>query len=133
MDLYICTHTHMYYSLAIIGFVYHMCITLMMMFWMLNIIHIFLRIVFPFMSQKIDGKLFLLQILEVVGSVILCSIAPIVYASTSQYQITRFPPLLCVPTEDVYFYTISIPLCTILTIGVNLLVITMWKIHKVVM
>jgi len=113
------------------GFLYHMCVILMMIFWMLNVVHIFLKIVFPFVSRRIDEKLQLLHITEVVGSVILCSLAPIIYISTSQYKMTRFPPLLCVPSIDVYFYTISIPLCIILTIGVNLLIITLWKIHKV--
>ena len=104
----------------------------MLVFWMLNIFHIFLRVTFPLQTKYIiEKRLSLFHVLEVTGSFVLCSLAPIVYLSTSQYQVTRFPPLLCVPTEKFYFYTLSLPLSLTLSIGINLLIVTLWNIHKV--
>jgi len=122
---------HITFYLYHLGFVNHLFLVLMMVFWMLNIFHIFLRVTFPLQTKYyIEKRLSLLHVIEVAGSFILCSVAPIIYVSTSQYEMTRFPPLLCVPTEEFYFYTLSLPLCFTLTIGINLLIVTLWKIHQ---
>lgn len=48
------------------------------------------------------------------------------------YGLTRFPPILCTPTDaDVTFYSVVLPIDISLMIGCTLLVIMFWIVHKV--
>jgi len=70
---------------------------------------------------------------EVFGSVILCSLAPTIFVSVSEYTLARYPPLFAIPSRDVSFYTIILPLTIVLASGVNLTFYTFWTIHKVML
>ena len=65
------------------------------------------------------------------GSVALCSLAPIIYISGSEYSIARFPQVITFPSAEMTFYTVLIPLAVILAVGVNLVFYTFFTIHKV--
>ena len=69
--------------------------------------------------------------MEVLGSIILCSLAPIVVVTTSEYTLSRFPPLFALPSQHVIFYTIILPLTIILAVGVNLTIYSFIRIHMV--
>ena len=69
--------------------------------------------------------------MEVFGSILLCSLAPTVFVSVSEYTLSRFPPLFARPSKDVSFYTIILPLSILLAIGVNLMIYSLIAIHKV--
>ena len=93
----------------------------------------FIKITLPFWSRKLDRKhtKIILHVTEVIGAFILCGLAPIVYVSVSKYYFTRLPPLLCVPSKEVYFYTVCLPLCVTFGAGVILAIIMFWILHKV--
>ena len=101
--------------------------------WLLHLIHLFIKITLPVWSRKLDRKQtkIILHITEVTGAFTLCGLAPIVYVSVSKYSFAQFPPLFCIPSKEVIFYTICIPLCIIVGIGVILAIIMFWKLHKV--
>ena len=65
------------------------------------------------------------------GSVVLCSLAPIIYISGSEYGISNFPLVITFPSPEMSFYSILIPLDMILAVGVNLIFYTFFTIHKV--
>lgn len=69
--------------------------------------------------------------MEVFGSIVLCSLAPTVFVSVSEYTLSRFPPLFARPSRDVSFYTIILPLSILLAIGLNLMIYSLIAIHKV--
>ena len=102
-------------------------------FWLLHLIHLFIKIYLPIWSRKLDRKQtkLILHLTETVGAIILCSLPSIVYVSVSEYSFGRFPPMLCVPSGVVTFYTMCLPLCVLLGSGVILTVIMFWKLHKV--
>ena len=102
-------------------------------FWLLHLIHLFIKIIFPLWSRKLDEKQtrITLHVIEAVGAFILCGLAPIAYISTSKYVFGRFPPLICVPSKDVYFYTVCLPMCIMIGTGVILTIIMFWMLHKV--
>ena len=117
----------------IIGFVFHWTIMLMAAFWVLHALHVFLKIIFPLWSRKLDVKQtkITLHVVEAVGAFILCGLPPIAYISTSKYSFGRFPPLLCVPSKDVFFYTVLVPMCIMMGTGVILTIIMFSMLHKV--
>ena len=102
-------------------------------FWLLHIIHLFIKIKLPLWSRKLDKKRtkIILHITEVPGAIILCCLAPVVYISVSEYSVGRFPLLLCIPSKEVNFYTVCIPLCVMIGSGVILAIIMFWMLHRV--
>ena len=101
--------------------------------WFLHLFHLFLGVAFPFRSKFLNEKKCKLKIhvLEVLGSIVLCSLAPTIFVSVSEYTLGRFPPLFALPSRRVAFYTILLPLAVILACGVNLTFYTFLSIHKV--
>ena len=89
--------------------------------------------VFPFWSKFLNEKKWKvrLHIVEVLGSIVLCSLAPTVYVSVSTYTLARFPAVLIFPGAKVIFYTILLPLVITLAVGTNLIFFTFFTIHKV--
>ena len=50
------------------------------------------------------------------------------------YNSFRFPPLLCTGTNvDAYFYSTVFPFCTIVSLGLTLLLITFWTVRNILM
>ena len=48
------------------------------------------------------------------------------------FSVTRFPPLLCTGTsKDATFYPLILPILIILMVGMTILIIVFWIIHKV--
>ena len=91
-------------------------------------------VVFPFWSKFLNEKKWKIRlyVVEMFGSVILCSIAPVIFISTSYYGISRFPQVISFPAAEMTFYSVLIPLAMILTVGVNLVFYTFFTIHKVI-
>ena len=118
-----------------IGFVFHFCTVFMSVVWFLHLFHLFLGVVFPFWSRFLSEREWKirLHVVEVFGSVILCSLAPTIFVSVSEYTLGRFPPLLTLPSRDVSFYTIILSLTIVLASGINLTFSTFWTIHKVML
>ena len=119
----------------LIGFVFHFCWVFISVLWFLHLFHLFLGVVFPFWSRFLSEQKWKirLHVVEVIGSVILCSLAPTIFVSVSEYTLARYPPLFAIPSRDVSFYTIILPLTIVLASGVNLTFYTFWTIHKVML
>ena len=49
---------------------------------------------------------------------------------TYKYNLSRFPPTLCKSSSDMWFYT-AVIIDVILAIGVCLLIVVFWTIHRV--
>ena len=93
----------------------------------------FIKIALPIWSRKLDRKQtkIILHVTEVTVAFILSGLAPIIYVSVSDYSFGRFPPIICVPSKEVNFYTICLPLCVLVGSGVILTIIMFWMLHKV--
>ena len=102
--------------------------------WFLHLFHLFLLVSFPFWSESLREQKWKirLHVVEVFGSVVLCSIAPVTFISVSEYTITRLPPLFPWPSSDVMFYSIILPNTILFAIGVNLTVYSLMSIRKVI-
>ena len=68
---------------------------------------------------------------EVAGAIFLCTLAPMLNVIFSKYQFGQFPPVICVPSKEVSFYTICLPLCIVIGTGVILAIIMFWMLYKV--
>ena len=115
------------------GFLLHFCLPFATVTWFLHLFHFFLGVAFPFWTRSFNESewKFRLHIMELFGSIILCSLAPTVSIATSEYTLSRLPPLFALPSQHVIFYTIILPITIILAIGVNLAIYSLISIHKV--
>ena len=116
----------------ITGVIFHWSLMLLAVLWLLHLIHLFIKIVFPIWSRKLDRKQtkIILHVTEVTGAFILCGLVPIIFVSVSEYSFFQFPPIYCAASRQVVFYTICLPLCVILASGVILAIIMFWTLHK---
>ena len=102
-------------------------------FWLLHFVHLFIKIAFPMWCRKLDRKniKLILHVVEVAAAIFLCSLSPTLFVIFSKYRFGRLPPLICIPSKEVSFYTICLPLCIIMAIGMILAVIMFWILCKV--
>ena len=116
-----------------IGFVYQWALVLLAELWLLHLIHLFIKIAFPIWARKLDRKQikFILHVVEVSGAVFLCTLAPTLHIIFSKYQFGRFPPILCIPSKEVSFYSVCLPMCVILGVGTILAILMFWMLYKV--
>ena len=121
-----------FYS-SFVGYLFHFCFVYIAVIWLLHLFHLFLGVVFPFWSKFLNEKKWKvrLHIVEVLGSIVLCSLAPTVYVSVSTYLLARFPTVFIFPGAKVIFYTIVLPLAVTFAVGTNLIFFTFFTIHKV--
>lgn len=115
------------------GFAVHFSSQFMALTWFLHLLHLFLGLAFPFWSQFLNERKWKirLHIFELLGSVLLCSLAPVIYVSTSDYTIVQFPPLFSLPSREVSFYTFTLFIAIIMAAGVSLIFINFYIISKV--
>ena len=61
-----------------------------------------------------------------------CGLLPsIVIVSTSGYQFIGFPPVCNYEMPDVFFYTLIFPMSIEATVGLCMLLVSLWLLHKV--
>ena len=128
-----CYKINAFKDFFISGIVFHWGLVLLGAFWMLHLIHLFIKIVSPIWSRKLDRKQtkMVLHVTEVTGAFVLCGLAPIIFLSVSHYSFALFPPIICFPSKEVNFYTMCLPLCIMIGTGVILAIIMFWVLHKV--
>ena len=102
--------------------------------WFLYLFHLFLVVSFPFWSKFLSEQKWKirLHVVEVFGSVVICSIAPIIYISVSEYTFSRLPPLFDRPSRDATFYSIVLPNIILMAVGINLTIYSLISIRKVI-
>ena len=48
------------------------------------------------------------------------------------YGFSRFPPIICIGTDsDSVFYSLVLPLIILLAIGITIIILLFWFVHKV--
>ena len=105
----------------------------MMLYWLLHLIHLFLKFVFPFSIRRIDTKQWKrgFHVGEVILVNVVTSIAPICVLTASKYYPYGYPPNLCIPNASLTFYTILVPITIILCVGTCLILLMFWRLQLV--
>ena len=107
--------------------------------WFCHVVSLFWGIQFPFHARsfKAANRLKYIHIAMVAVSLVLPTI-PVIVAftagspSTRGFGITRFPPITCTSLQrDPTFYSLVLPINILIGIGVPLVIIIFWTIHKV--
>ena len=118
-----------------IGATFQFCLILMSIFWLFHLFHVFLKVVFPVKSRFLTTRKWnrKLHIAEILVSILISALGPAtVWIAGIKYGFSFFPPLLCLPTSRAFvFYTMSVPLMILLTLGLNMTATIIWTLLKV--
>ena len=115
------------------GFVYQAGFLIFSGFWLLFIIHLFIKLVFPIRARNLDNHRHRrkIHVIEIVGIVLVGLFIPSVIVGTTKYNIGNFPPTQCSSNADVSFHTLILPTIIVMTTGVILILLSFMSIHRV--
>ncbi|XP_065890192.1 uncharacterized protein [Dysidea avara] len=134
-----CSHDDLFSTVAepsafceVYGFTYQGGILIFSGFWLLFIIHLFLKLVFPIRARNLDhhphrGKI---HAAEIILIVLVGLLVPSIIVGTSKYNIANFPPTQCAGDADVSFYTLILPTIIVMATGVILILLTFTSIQR---
>jgi len=107
--------------------------------WFCHVVSLFWGIQFPFHARlfKTTGRIKYIHITMVIVGLVLPTL-PVIVAFTAGnpssrgFRPTRFPPILCTSLQrDPTFYSLVLPINILIAVGVPLVIIIFWTIHKV--
>jgi len=105
--------------------------------WFCHVVSLFWKIPFHAKSFEATHCLKYIHIAMVIVGLVLPTL-PVIVAftagnpSSSGFVLTSFPPILCTRLQrDPTFYSLVLPINILLAIGIPLLIIIFWIIHKV--
>jgi len=120
------------------GMVFYYGLFQLAMWWFLHVVSLFWKIRFPFHARSFETahRLKYIHIAMVIVGLVLPTL-PVIVAFTAEnpstrgFGLTRFPPILCTSLQrDSTFYSLVLPINLLIAIGVPLLIIMFWIIHK---
>ncbi len=116
----------------ITGVVWQYCLLNITLCWLFHVSSIFWKVTFPFQARKYQPHQKYFHVVLGVASLLIPIPSIIAAFATKGYSIIRFPPLLCGVTDlNTQYYSLWLLLNIILGVGITLLIITAWKVHKV--
>ena len=121
------------------GIVIYYALFQLAVWWFCHVVSLFWKIRFPFHARSFETthRIKYIHIAMVIVGLVLPTLPVIVAFTTGTpttrgFGMTRFPPILCTGLQrDATFYSLVLPINIALAIGVPLLIIIFWIIHKV--
>lgn len=129
------------------GIVLYYCMLQLNIWWVFHVCVLFWKVRFPFHSLKNAHRMFKIHLtLVVLGIIIplLPVIATIAHSQTPGFYtrndfpeglgfgLAQFPPILCYTLDkDIVFYSFILPVTFLMFVGITVLLITIWIVHKV--
>ncbi len=132
----------------IAGIIVHYCSVQINIWWVLHVSSMFMTVVFPYRTRalRISKKLTYIHVACVLVGLFLPAI-PIVAAMSHHaveakpgamlqgrlgFGLVSSPPFLCNGIDaDVTFYSLILPNIILVQIGITMLILTIWYVHKV--
>ena len=104
------------------GFIIHVGIMCFSGFLICHMAHLLFILAFPLKAKNFMSKYSkIAHIVEVVVVLIVSGLPGVIVLSISKYQFDRFPPTICYPNINVFFYTFTMPLQICATIKLAML------------
>ena len=119
------------------GIVFYYGLFQLIVWWFCHEVSLFWTIRFPMHARTFETsrRVKYVHITMVVVGLVLPTLPVIVTFTTgdpSGFGMTRFPPILCTGLQkDSTFYSLVLPINILMIIGIPLLIIIFWTIHKV--
>ena len=101
--------------------------------WVAQLTYMVILLYFPFFGERtLKKKKKLYHAVSLVAIITLSLISPVVALAKFNYVTSRFPPLLCLPSnQDWVFYAMVLPICILVAVGAIFCMLLVRAIHKV--
>ena len=114
------------------GVVWQYFLINMTAWWLSHVCCMFWKIMFPFHAQQHEQQQKYFYAVTTIGSLVIPVPGVMAAFLTVGYALDRFPPLLCgVKDLDVRYYSLTLIFNVLWEIGITLLIIMFWRVHKV--
>ena len=115
------------------GFVLHAGVLQIVLYWLLHLIHLFMKFIFPFAIRRFDTKKWkrIFHITELILINLITVVAPIYIILDSKYYPYGYPPVLCVPNATFTFYALVLPIIVMLCLGTCIILLMFWRLQMV--
>ncbi len=126
-----CVNTNVHYPT---GVVFYYVLLQLALWWLLHVSILFWKICFPFHARSFEsaGRFKYVHIVCVIVGLLVPWIPVIVVFANGGFTMITFPPLPCTGREaGPTFYGLVLPIILLLQIGITLLIILFWTVHKV--
>ena len=124
----------LFYLFTYVGVVVQSGALIFFGFWVFHLFHLLHTLMSPLKAQNLlKSERFrrTVHIIEVLV-VLVCGLLPsVVIVSTSGYQYSGLPPVCTNAIPEVSFYTFIFPISILATIGLCMLLISLWLLRKV--
>ena len=104
-------------------------------FWLFHLFHLLHSLMYPFKAQELMKSPQLrrnIHIIEVIITLACGLIHSVIVVGTSGYQHFAFPPLCTNKGPEILFYTFIFPISIEATVGLCMLLVSLWLLHKVI-
>ena len=116
------------------GIVFYYVVLQVTLWWFFHVSSLFWKMKFPLHAIAAESarQIKYVHLTMVVLGLILPLVPVIATLTTSGFGINRFPPILCFGANlNATFYTTIFPIMLFLQVGITLLVVSFWTVHKV--
>ena len=129
-----CAFCHSHYFPLHPGIVFYYILLQLALWWFFHVLALFWKIKFPLHAKTAESAHLIryVHLAMVVLGLILPLVPVIATLATSGFELYRFPAILCIGTNgNASFYALVLPIMLLLQVGVTLLVVIFYTIHKV--
>ena len=135
-QLYIVANMHtltQMFSCTVSGFVFQFAFGVILGCWLAQLTYMVILLYFPFFGERtLKKKKKLYHAISIVVIITLSLISPVVTLAWFNYVIVRFPPLMCLPSnQDWIFYSMVLPGSIVMATGTIFCILLIRAIHKV--
>ncbi len=115
------------------GFVFQFAIGAILGCWVAQLVYMVILLHFPFFGErKLKKKKTYFHVVSLVVVISLSLIGPVVALARFNYVTIRFPPFICLPSnQDWVFYSFGLPISIFTATGIILCILLTRAIHKV--
>lgn len=116
-----------------IGFILYAGTQQVVLYWLVHLIHLFLKFIFPFAIRRFDTKKWkrIFHVTEFIFINLVTVIGPIYALVDSKFYPYGFPPVLCIPNATLTFYAWVLPVILMLCLGTCIIVLLFWRLQMV--
>ena len=104
------------------------------LWWFFHVLTLFWKIKFPLHAKAVESahQMRYVHLTMVILGLTLPLVPVIASLATTGFGLNRFPAILCGGTNaNITFYALLLPVILLLQVGITLLVVLFWTIHKV--
>ena len=107
-------------------------ITGLVYWWFVHVSVTFYKVMFPFHARSYEKYENITQTVLIIVGIVLPILPPVIAYIFDGFILTRFPPILCSPRNDLVAYlTLLLPISVTTALGITFLIVILYVLKQV--